>query len=208
MKHAVLGTILLVTLLVILLVGFIADGRAEPLVVTDEEPVFVHEGVEAHAWGPKLIRPSARALELTRWAAGVSGGDAWTPEGGILRWVEAALIATEDPREETLLVAQALAEGGFARDVIGGACNTPDWMRAHCTEYGCDTGYSCDGGHAWGPFQVHPDQPMVYKAHMTAKDLLDPDKSTPLVLEMLRHHPGAWTTAARARAIALGAPRP
>jgi hypothetical protein len=209
MKKSVLAAILLVALFVILLIGSMRQGKADPLVLVVEGPAYAEHEVLVPLYGPREIRPSARAERLARWAARMSGGDYWTPEGGILAWVEAATLATESPHEQALLVAQALAEGGFARDVLSGACNTMAWQEAHCPRNrSCDTGYSCDGGIAKGPYQVHPDQPAVWRAHLKAEDLRDPDKATPIVLTMLRTMPGAWTTHARARAIAMLAPSP
>jgi hypothetical protein len=209
MKTSALAAILLVTLLVILLVGFVRQGKASTLVEEESSPVYAEHEVEVPLYGPSVIHPSPRAERLARWAARISGGDYWTPEGGILAWVEEAVLETEDPHEQALLVAQALAEGGFARDVIGGACNTLEWQHAHCPRgRACDTGYSCDGGVARGPYQVHADQPAVWRAHLRPGDLSVPEKALPVVLTMMRTIPGAWTTSSRARAIARGAPSP
>lgn len=109
------------------------------------------------------------ALLVTR--GHVPTDTAWT-------WAQAAAATCPDAKTCTRFVSFALAEGGFAPDVLSGACNRRPSRAA-----------PCDNGHAWGPWQVHPED-----AGTTGATLLTPLEGTRAAFAYWSRCPGAWST--------------
>lgn len=115
---------------------------------------------------------------------------AWThkPAEDVREWSTAMASACITDDECMLLASQAFVESRFMSWVVDQSCNDaswrarqPGWIRR-----------SCDGGHAFGPWQIH--DPSLYGA--------PPDVQARAAVKILRESPKAWTTwrAARSQA--------
>jgi hypothetical protein len=90
----------------------------------------------------------------------------------------AAVCASDD--ECLLLASQAFVESRFMPWVVDGSCNDDTWRERQPGW----TRKSCDGGHAFGPWQIH--DPRLLGA--------SPAEHARKAVEILRTNPKAWTT--------------
>jgi hypothetical protein len=115
---------------------------------------------------------------------------AWTrrPAEDMREWAQAIVDAGGSGDERLLLASQAFVESRFMPWVVDQSCNDADWRSRQ-------PGWirkSCDGGLAFGPWQIH--DPSLYGATPLAQ--------ARAAVKILRENPRAWTTwkAARSQA--------
>jgi hypothetical protein len=125
---------------------------------------------------------AAYLLVLIATFSKLPGEDAWP-------WAVATAVECEAHRLTlptcVRFVSYALAEGGFRASVLSGACNL--------------SRSGCDRGHAFGPWQVHPED-----ARTTGPLLLNPLTGVRPALVYWLRVPGAWSTWRTGEAIASG----
>jgi hypothetical protein len=112
---------------------------------------------------------------------------AWThqtPEA-MQPWAAAMADVCTTKEECTLLAAQAFVETRFVDWVVDGSCNDPTWRKSR---RGWERA-ACDGGHAYGAWQIHDSRLLGASAGFQAS----------VALGMMRAHPELWTTRAAAR---------
>lgn len=119
---------------------------------------------------------------LVHWTSGRIPAETLEP------WASAMVDACTSERECIQLAALAFEETGFSAPAIDGRCNDPAWRAA---QRGWWRG-SCDGGLAWGPWQLHD----------AAAIGASPNEQALIAVAFLRQSPRAWTTWDRARALA------
>lgn len=100
-----------------------------------------------------------------------------------------AQLGEQAPRRALELAAVAVEETRLKRWAVEGACNSPTWRREHRADL------ACDGGHAWGAFQVHPGEGLdrVVGHHVAPAELLGSAGAAP-AWALYARNPAGWTT--------------
>jgi hypothetical protein len=102
-----------------------------------------------------------------------------------------ARVSAGDAERALELAAVAVLETKLQPWATDGRCNEPRWRALHPARP------TCDGGRAWGPFQVHagPGVDALAGHHVTTAELLT---SVDVPWRLYLVHPEAWTTRLRA----------
>lgn len=112
---------------------------------------------------------------------------AWTGQSpeALRPWAEAMAAVCTSRVECIELAAQAQVETRFMPWVLDGSCNNPAWR---ISRRGWERN-ACDGGLAYGPWQMHEERLRG----------ATPELQASVALETMRRAPGLWTTRKAAR---------